>query len=70
MYSTTEKAAVIEKLSIYFFSAGACLVLLLFFFPQNWSLKNTTKLIGLLDSDLPFLPTGMGRRQHVCHAII
>ena len=75
MYSVIDKAAVIEKISVYFFIVVVIIItlfyfLLLFFFTELLSQKILRNEMGLLDSDLPFLPSGMGTRQHVCHVII
>ena len=74
MYSVIDKAAVIEK---YLFISLLSLLLLssflffiTFFFTELLSQKILRNEMGLLDSDLPFLPSGMGTRQHVCHVII
>lgn len=74
MYSVIDKAAVIEKISVYFFIVVVIIITIFifyyFFFTELLSQKILQNEMGLLDSDLPFLPSGMGTRQHVCHVII
>ena len=74
MYSVIDKAAVIEKISVYFFIVVVIIITIFifysFFFTELLSQKILRNEMGLLDSDLPFLPSGMGTRQHVCHVII
>ena len=74
MYSVIEKAAVIEKISVYFFIVVVIIIIIFIFyyfsFTELLSQKILRNEMGLLDSDLPFLPSGMGTRQHVCHVII
>ena len=74
MYSVIDKAAVIEKISVYFFIVVVIIIIIFifyyFFFTELLSQKILRHEMGLLDSDLPFLPSGMGTRQHVCHVII
>lgn len=74
MYSVIDKAAVIEKISVYFFIVVVIIIIIFifyyFFFTELLSQKILRNEMGLLDSDLPFLPSGMGTRQHVCHVII
>ena len=74
MYSVIDKAAVIEKISVYFFIVVVIIIIIFifyyFFFTELLSQKILRNEMGLLDSDLPFLPSAMGTHQHVCHVII
>ena len=74
MHSVIDKAAVIEKISVYFFIVVVIIIIIFIFyyfsFTELLSQKILRNEMGLLDSDLPFLPSGMGTRQHVCHVII
>ena len=58
MYSVIDKAAVIEKISVYFFTVVVIIIIIFifitFFFTELLSQKILRNKMGLLDSDLRF----------------